>query len=458
MQTLAHRPPAVAGRFYPADPDALRAGVERMLDEARAVATPIADRPPKLLVVPHAGHVFSGACAARAWALLPRWRDRFRRVVLLGPTHRVAMRAMAVPTVAAFETPLGAVPVDREAVDALLAMPGVVADDRPHAEEHALEVQLPFLQAVLERVPIVPIAVGDVDPAAVRAVIERLWGGDETLIVVSTDLSHYLTDERARAIDAVTAERILRMDDTIGHHAACGATPLDGALRAARAHGLHPVRLDVRTSADAGAGVDGVVGYGAFAFWPPAADDPEPLGRALLARARNALAASLGLPGRLPEPGHPALARPGATFVTLTRGGRLRGCIGRFEPGPHPLEDDVRRNACRAAFEDPRFPPLTAAEWPGLTVEVSLLGAIEPLGELDEAAAIAVLRPGVDGVILDAAGRRSTFLPQVWSQIPEPRDFLAALREKAGLPRDPWVPGSRLSRYPVTKFAEERPR
>lgn len=458
MQTLAHRPAAVAGTFYPADPGALRAGVARLLAEAAAAAGPAGRRPPKLLVVPHAGHVFSGACAARGWSLLEPWRDRIRRVVLLGPTHRVAVRGLAVPTVDAFDTPLGPVPVDRAAIDDLAALPRVVADDRVHEREHAIEVQLPFLQAVLDRFAIVPIAVGEVDPADVQAAIERLWGGDETVIVVSTDLSHYLPEDRARAIDATTIERILRFDDTIGPHAACGSTALDGALRVARAHALRPERLDVRTSADAGAGTDRVVGYGAVAFHRPDDGDLSPLGHALLARARNAIAAALGLPGRLPEPGHPALARPGATFVTLNRGGRLRGCIGRFEPGPHPLGDDVRRNACRAAFEDPRFPPLTVAEWPGLEIEVSLLGAIEPLGELDEAAAIAVLRPGVDGVILDAAGRRSTFLPQVWSQIPEPRDFLAALREKAGLPRDAWVPGTRLSRYPVVKFSEARAR
>ncbi|MFM1987257.1 MAG: hypothetical protein RJA99_214 [Pseudomonadota bacterium] len=455
MQTLAHRPAAVAGTFYPAEPAALRAGVDRLLAEA-AAAGPAPERPPKLLVVPHAGHVFSGACAARGWALLAPWRDRISRVVLLGPTHRVAVRGLAVPTADAFDTPLGPVSVDRAAIDALAGLPRVVADDRVHEREHAIEVQLPFLQAVLDRFAIVPIAVGDVDPADVQAAIERLWGGDETVIVVSTDLSHYLPDDRARAIDATTVERILRLDDTIGHHAACGATPLDGALRAARAHGLRPRRLDVRTSADAGAGTARVVGYASVGFWPAADGDPALLGHALIARARNAIAAALGLPGRLPQPWHPMLGRPGATFVTLNRGGRLRGCIGRFEPGAHPLEDDVRRNACRAAFEDPRFPPLAATEWSGLEVEVSLLGSIEPLGELDEASALAVLRPGVDGVILDAAGRRSTFLPQVWSQIPEPRAFLAALREKAGLPREPWVTGTRLSRYPVAKFTEAR--
>ncbi|RPH43163.1 MAG: AmmeMemoRadiSam system protein B [Burkholderiales bacterium] len=476
VPSALHRPAAVAGSFYPADPAVLRADVERLLAAAptRAPGTlgPGA-RPPKLLVLPHAGHRWSGACAARGWALLAPWVERITRVVMLAPAHRVALRTLAAPGSAAFDTPLGAVPIDRTTIDALAAaVPQVVIDDGAHAREHAIEVQLPFLQVVLGRAALLPLVVGDVDPAVVHEVVERLWGGDETLLVVSTDLSHYLPLERARAIDATTVARILRCDDTIGPFAACGATGLDGALRAARAHRLEPSLLDLRSSADApGGDAARVVGYGAIAFrHAPGLDgdanggdrpdlaaeaDARLLGRALCGRARNAVAAALGLAERVPEPWHPALAQPGATFVTLQRDGRLRGCIGRLAAGPHRLEDDVRRNACRAAFEDPRFAPLAATEWPGLSVEVSLLGPVEPLGELDEAAAMRTIRPGVDGVILACAGRSATFLPQVWSQLPDPKVFFAALREKAGLPRDGWAPGTTLSRYGVAKFAEE---
>lgn len=177
------------------------------------------------------------------------------------------------------------------------------------------------------------------------------------------------------------------------------------------------------------------------------------LGPALLSRARNSIAQALGLPLR-DEPGHPALARPGATFVTLQRLGSLRGCIGRLQAGTHSLDEDVRLNARRAAFSDPRFPALEVHEWSGLEVEVSLLDAPEPMMAASEAHALGLLRPGVDGVIFAWRGHQSTFLPQVWEQLPEPRVFLAHLKRKAGLPSDFWHAEVRLSRYRVRKFEE----
>lgn len=183
----------------------------------------------------------------------------------------------------------------------------------------------------------------------------------------------------------------------------------------------------------------------------PSADGT--LGTALLVRARNAIAAELDLPLR-DEPAHDALARPGATFVTLRREGRLRGCIGRLEAGAHSLEADVRRNARSAAFEDPRFAPLAVHEWTGLEVEVSVLDAPQALVVRDEVHALTVLEPGVDGVIFEWRGRRATFLPQVWEQLPEPGQFMAQLKRKAGLSADFWHAEVRLSRYRVRKFEE----
>jgi AmmeMemoRadiSam system protein A len=177
------------------------------------------------------------------------------------------------------------------------------------------------------------------------------------------------------------------------------------------------------------------------------------LGAALLARARNAIAGALDLPLR-DEPAHDALARPGATFVTLRREGRLRGCIGRLEAGTHSLDADVRRNARGAAFEDPRFSPLAAHEWHGLEVEVSVLEHPQPLAVRDEAHALALLEPGTDGVIFEWRGRRATFLPQVWEQLPDPGQFMAQLKRKAGLSADFWHAEVRLARYRVTPFEE----
>ncbi|HWS73689.1 MAG TPA: AmmeMemoRadiSam system protein B, partial [Quisquiliibacterium sp.] len=403
-----HRPAAVAGMFYPADPGVLRAEVTGYLSEALGIDAQLGQVQPKLLVVPHAGYVYSGPVAACAYALLAPWRDRISRVVLLGPTHRVPVRGLAVPTASAFETPLGAVPVDRAAIDALMGLPQVIESDRAHAQEHSLEVQLPFLQAVLGRFSIVPLAVGSADADEVGEVLDRLWGGDETLVLVSSDLSHYLPYRLAGETDSATVSRILAFDSTIDHDEACGATPLNGALRVAKARGLEPRLLDLRNSGDTAGDRSRVVGYCAIAFaresrpdealsrdegetgddarsaFGTGARDGEgaataleartadgegkgSLGLALLSRARNAIASLLDLP-RVEEPGHPALARPGATFVTLRRKGALRGCIGRLEAGEHPLEEDVRRNAYGAAFEDPRFPPLAAHEWQDLVV------------------------------------------------------------------------------------------
>lgn len=469
------RPAAVAGTFYPAAPGALRGVMADWLSSAPAAADAARGPAPKLLVVPHAGYVYSGPIAAQAYALLAPWRGRIERVVLLGPAHRVAVRGLAVPTVSGFETPLGAVAVDREGIDALAALPQVVASDAAHAHEHSLEVQLPFLQAALGSFSIVPLVVGRAAAGEVAEVLERAWGGDETLVVVSTDLSHYLPYAHARAADAATVEQILALEANIDHDQACGATPLNGALRVARARGLKGRLLDLRNSGDTAGDRSRVVGYGAIGFWSDAtgvtrgeAADAEPrvahdsahddahdsaLGAALLSRARNAIAGALGLP-QVAEPSHPALAAPGATFVTLRRAGQLRGCIGRLEAGEHSLDEDVRRNARRAAFEDPRFPSLGPDEWPGLAVEVSLLGTLEPVAAATESDACRMLRPHEDGVVLDWRGRRATFLPQVWVQMADAREFLSALRHKAGLPAGFWHEELTLSRYRVLKCAD----
>ena len=475
-----HRPAAVAGIFYPADSRALRAEVSAYLSGAPGADAVAAAFPPKLLVVPHAGYVYAGPVAACAYALLAPWRDRISRVVLLGPTHRVPVQGLTAPSASAFETPMGMVPVDRAAIDSLMDLPQMTESDLAHAREHSLEVQLPFLQAVLGRFSIVPLAVGSAGPGEVAEVLERLWGGDETLVVISSDLSHYLPHARASATDSATVSRILAFDPTIDHDEACGATPLNGALRVAKARGLRPRLLDLRNSGDTAGDRSRVVGYCAIAFtemprpdqtWrndaseagegtegaraarTASVDEAGSLGAALLSRARNSIASLLDLP-RVREPGHPALARPGATFVTLRRKGTLRGCIGRLEAGLHSLDEDVRRNARGAAFEDPRFPPVVAHEWGDLAVEVSLLGALEPMPVSSESDACRMLRPHQDGVLLEWRGRRSTFLPQVWEELPDVREFLAALRRKAGLPVDFWHAGMTLSRYAVHEFSE----
>lgn len=261
-----HRPAAVAGMFYPAEARVLRDQVSLYLQEVASAAPARQRGMPKLVVVPHAGYVYSGLVAAHAYALLEPWRERITRVVLLGPTHRVAVRGLAAPSAAAFETPLGAVPIDRAAIDALADLSQVVQSDAAHAREHSLEVQLPFLQSLLGAFTLVPLAVGHASSVEVAEVIERLWGSDETLVVISSDLSHYLPYAEASRIDAQTVRRVLQFDASIAHDEACGATPLNGALLVAQRRGLVPRLLDLRNSGDTAGDRSRVVGYGAIAF------------------------------------------------------------------------------------------------------------------------------------------------------------------------------------------------
>jgi len=260
------RPPAVAGLFYPDDPAELEAAVRTYLAEAAGKARPDAP-PPKAVIAPHAGYVYSGPVAASAYVPLARGRGRIRRVVLLGPSHRVPFRGLAASSAAWFETPLGRVPVDRTAVAALLDLPQVRVLDAAHAQEHSLEVHLPFLQAALGDFALVPLVVGDASPEEVGEALERVWGGPETAVVVSSDLSHYLDYETARRVDAATARAIEALEpEAIGYEQACGRNPVNGLLWVARRKGLHAHTVDLRSSGDTAGPRDRVVGYGAWLF------------------------------------------------------------------------------------------------------------------------------------------------------------------------------------------------
>jgi len=439
------RPAAVAGMFYPGEPRALAAEIARFLGADDALPPRLAF--PKALVVPHAGYVYSGAVAARAYQELAAARGIVRRVVLLGPAHRVPVRGLAAPGVDAFETPLGSVALDRAALRSLADLPQVVRSDPAHALEHALEVQLPFLQTVLGEFSLVPLAVGVAGVAEVAEVLERLWGGAETLLVISTDLSHYHAYAEARRIDAATLARIAARATDLDHDEACGATPLNGLLACARKRDI-PVRLLAAcNSGDTAGGKDSVVGYSSFALFE---QSDAHAGETLIAIARAAIEEKL-LGRAAVRFDAPWLERAGATFVTLLKNGELRGCIGSLE-ATRPLAQDVAENALAAAFRDPRFPELRATEWPQCQVEVSFLSTPMAIRFTDEADLLRQIRAGEDGLILEADGRRATFLPQVWQGVPDKRAFLGQLLRKAGLAADTRLEACRISRYRVMKF------
>lgn len=550
--TGAIRPPAVAGSFYPADRTTLKQLITHQLDYSREVLQQLEPTlpagVPKAVIVPHAGYVYSGTAAALAYALLERGRGSVTRAVIVGPTHRVAVRGVACSTAAAFETPLGTVPVDIAAERKALGLsvneplrsgtharpgasaPAMIVNGPTHAQEHAVEVQIPFLQTVLgPDLTIVPLNAGDATPQEAGDVLRALWGGPETVIVISSDLSHYHPHEVARALDDQTIADIAALHLPIHPRRACGAYPINGLLDVLKGRkDMKLFELGCSTSGDDGvvalAGQprpamrdadEPVVGYVSFAAWeskpeadaPAGADDLGESGTAhgdvLLKLARAAIRERLHIEHPTAADStasilaaNPWLNEPGACFVTLTEGGRLRGCIGSLV-AHRSLGKDVTEHAVDAATRDPRFNPVTAAEYPLLNVEVSVLGAPEPItvnscdadlcGTGSKTATLAslqsgpqtdavkrdgsnverpvrsrteleeVLRPGKDGLILaDRRGRSATFLPQVWDELPDSHDFVAHLLAKAGIrPYYDWNDGEiDCQRYEVTAYAE----
>jgi AmmeMemoRadiSam system protein B len=263
MANASIRSPAVAGAFYPADPRALSSMIGDMLNGSVPVETV---HWPKVVIVPHAGYVYSGPIAAAAYQTLRGAAPFYRRVVMLGPAHRKAFDGFALPASQWFATPLGDVAVDRGSWQTLQAQPDIVVDEAAHALEHSLEVQLPFLQSVLEHITIVPLLVGNTTPERVAQVLEMLWGQDDTLILISSDLSHYLPYHQARWRDRSTVEEILQLQPKLGFDQACGALAVNGVLIAAQRRHLKPALLDHRNSGDTAGDRNRVVGYTSIAF------------------------------------------------------------------------------------------------------------------------------------------------------------------------------------------------
>ena len=450
------RDPAVAGSFYPAAAEALASQVDEMLREAMASGQRAGADTPKAIIAPHAGFVYSGPVAASAYARLARARHQIKRVVLLGPSHRVAVRGLALSGAEGFATPLGVVPIDRDAVARLASLPQVHQLDAAHAQEHSLEVHLPFLQKVLAEFTLVPIVVGQAEPDEVAEVLRLVWGGPETLIVVSSDLSHYHDYDTARRMDSATAAAIATLDvESISDEGACGRMPIRGLLVEARRRGLHAALIDLRNSGDTAGPRDRVVGYASILFTAdPAQRIAEPDRRQLMDVATGAIRVGLRKGSRANvalETFPAALQAKGACFVTLDIAGRLRGCIGTLR-AVRPLVADAAWNAYGSAFEDKRFEPLTEAEYENLRIGISVLGDPMPLRVASEDDLVSQLRPGVDGLILEDGKQRGTFLPQVWQQLAEPREFVARLKAKAGIAPGQWPDGIGVWRYTTESF------
>lgn len=257
------RPAAVAGMFYPEERSTLQTYLTELLKETKSTATSC----PKAIIVPHAGYIYSGPVAASAYHLLEAHKEHIKRVVLLGPSHRVPLFGLAASSADYFTTPLGDIELDRASIKRILQLPQVKVMDEAHAMEHSLEVQLPFLQAVLDEFTLVPLVVGDASASEVGEVLELLWGGDETLIVISSDLSHYHDYHTAQKMDRATSNAIEALrPEALHYDDACGRHPVSGLLLLARQKGLRAQTIDLRNSGDTAGSKDQVVGYGAYSF------------------------------------------------------------------------------------------------------------------------------------------------------------------------------------------------
>jgi MEMO1 family protein len=440
--------------FYPAAPDALNA----LIADVRKRARPDGGVAPKVVIAPHAGLVYSGAVAATAFGAWARRPEPPRRLVVIGPAHRVAFSGVAIHPASKWRTPLGEIPVAGVTHAELAQAPGIIVDPRPFAGEHSLEMHLIMLQAML-RAPfeIVPILVGDADPGSVAEALRRVWGGPETVVAISSDLSHFLDQTSAQSIDSDTARRIETLDAAaLDGRRACGFLPIRGALEIAAGRDMRVSGLHLATSADVGADASRVVGYGAFALeYAASARVADADRERLLSACMIALGEAARTGGKAPPPtlaaGSPALAAWRATFVTLTENEQLRGCIGSLDAG-RTLIDDAVANTAQAAFADPRFPPLKESELTGLRLDVSILSYPRPIPTESESELVAALEPDRDGLILSAGKRRALFLPSVWRHLPDARAFVRHLMTKAGFDSNRWPEGLEARRFRVESF------
>jgi hypothetical protein len=472
------RAPAVAGLFYPGDAATLSKTVDGLLDRAPEHYIPRL----RALICPHAGYEFSGQTAAIAYKLLTG-RD-VQTVVVMGPSHYALFQGACIPNADAYKTPLGLVPISDNA-KGLASVPPFVLEpqcvvqrpgwwrqapkpapeagqDTPETWEHSVEVQVPFLQKVLKNFQILPVVIGQADPTQVaKGLAERI--DDRTIVVASSDLSHYHSYQAAKGLDNHCVKAICDLDiDAMAKQEACGQAPILVLLHLARQKGWKAQLLDYRNSGDVTGDRDRVVGYTAVAFYMPTAENLAAAERKFLLDLARKTLASVTAGGSVPEVADkdvpPKLAERKACFVTLTKDGALRGCIGHLS-AMEPLHQAVAENARNAALRDPRFPPVQPDELDKIKIEISVLTEPQPLAFSSPEDLLSKLHPNEDGVLLHIGPRSATFLPQVWAQIPDKVKFLEHLSQKAGCEPSAWRGKDvSVSIYHVECFEEEHTR
>jgi AmmeMemoRadiSam system protein B/AmmeMemoRadiSam system protein A len=449
---------AVAGQFYSDNKDILRKEVSTYLADGKVL-----DTYPKLLISPHAGYVFSGSLAGKGIATIDK---KVKRVFVIGPSHYKYFQGISFSSASAYETPLGIVNVDRSIIDKIKCDPLVADASDAEGPEHCLEVQIPFLQVHLESFSIIPMIVGKVEPSKVADLLFPFID-NETVLIASSDLSHYHPQKEARILDDKSVATV--MEGNVGGFIdGCGEIPIRIIMHLAKKLNVIPVKIDSRTSFETApqyGSQNRVVGYAAIAFIPEGkkalpvmnkkgSGMTEEIQKWLLQLARENLIAAvhkkeLTLPENIPE----YAKENRGCFVTLTINGNLRGCIGYIEP-IKPLVQAVAENARNASMRDPRFAKVNENELGMIAIELSVLTVPVPLEFESPKELLEKLRPGIDGVILENGPYQSTFLPQVWEQLPDRVMFLEYLSRKAGVDSDGWKQ-SKVKIYQAEHFEEQ---
>lgn len=460
------RDTAIAGLFYPADTYQLDKDLNGYLEH---VSSDFESRP-QIMIVPHAGYRYSAQVAAHAYKKLEPFKDKINKVFLLGPSHQVMIKGAALSPDKAFRTPLGLVKVNKEISDQLAATQTFVYSKQAHLNEHSLEVQLPFLQKTLSDFSIIPIVYGDASPKDLAAELLP-YIQDDSILIVSADLSHYLDYQTAVATDLQTADKISQAQE-INHHLSCGATAINTASIIAKHYGFVPKLLNMINSGDVSEDKSRVVGYGAWVY-EKSAPQPQPQGlelevlhlqnfarhhkQSLLKIVKQSILTAIEQGKRY----HPkredfdnALFNKGASFVTIKKNGRLRGCIGSVIPNQsvaHSLSD----NAFSAALNDKRFSRLTSEELKNIDFTISLLTNFEPIIFDSYSDLLSKIEPKTDGLIIEDGERQGVFLPSVWQQIPNKDDFITELKIKAGISPTYWSQKIKIYRFRTVEITND---
>ena len=461
------RETAVAGLFYPADIYQLDRDLDGYLEHVPSTLSNL----PKMIIVPHAGYRYSAQVAAYAYNKLRPFADQIKTVFLLGPSHHVAVDGVALSDAKQFRTPLGLVNVNTAIVGELSKNNLFKISASSHKKEHSLEVQLPFLQKTLSKFTIVPLLYGQADPSMIAEALRPYLQNDSTLLVVSSDLSHYLDYDTAKAVDELTAEQI-EQGEPVSHDQSCGATAINTAMILAHDFGLVPQLLDMVNSGDTSENKSNVVGYGAWIYEKPKIEENVSKIELEYEHLRNfarhnkqdlVSIVEKALQKAVIDSKHfrpqrknftDVLFNKGASFVTLTKRDRLRGCIGSLLP-TKGIAVDLADNTYSAALQDSRFSPVTPEELKDISFTISLLTNFEEVKFSSYDDLISRIKPRIDGLLIQDGEREGLFLPSVWEDIPQKQDFITQLKIKAGLSPTYWSDTIRIFRFRTVEIKDD---